>query len=195
MFEYEQLFKVFLVGEANVGKTSLIFRYIEDTFSVDGVSTIGWDFKVTTLLLGDKEIKLQVWDTAGQENLRSVASSYYRSGHGFIVVYDVTNQNSFEQAEYWIGQITQFNAGNSVNILVGNKTDLEDMRVVDYNTAKAFAEKSEMKYYEVSCKNGENVNSTFKELVRDIYNVRCGDLTPSINITKKGSDKHGSGCC
>ncbi|KAI4832864.1 hypothetical protein KUCAC02_015808 [Chaenocephalus aceratus] len=132
--EYDYLFKLILIGDSSVGKTNLLLRFADDT----GISscTIGVDFKIRTIELDGKTIKLQIWDTAGQERFRTITSSYYRGAHGIIVVYDVTDQESFNNVKQWLQEIDR-NASENVNkLLVGNKCDLTKKKVVDYTTAK-----------------------------------------------------------
>merc|ERR1712164_51540 len=119
--EYDYLFKLLLIGDSGVGKSCLLLRFADDTYSESYISTIGVDFKIRTIEHDGKTIKLQIWDTAGQERFRTITSSYYRGAHGIIVVYDVTDQDSFDNVARWITEIERF-AGQDVNkMMVGNK--------------------------------------------------------------------------
>ena len=166
--EYNYLFKLLLIGDSGVGKSSLLLRFSEDTFSDTYISTIGVDFKIQTLILGDKTVKLQVWDTAGQERFRTITASYYRGAQGIIVMYDVTNQTSFDNIANWLDEIDRY-AGEHVNrLIVGNKADLEDKRVVPTDVAAQYAEELGVTFLEASAKNSKNVSEAFISLAEEI---------------------------
>lgn len=138
--EYDYLFKLLLIGDSGVGKSCLLLRFADDTYTESYISTIGVDFKIRTIELDGKTIKLQIWDTAGQERFRTITSSYYRGAHGIIVVYDVTDLDSFNNVKQWLSEIDRYACDNVNKLLVGNKCDMSARKVVDYNTAKEFAE-------------------------------------------------------
>merc|ERR1712196_737176 len=122
--EYDYLFKLLLIGDSGVGKSCLLLRFADDTYTETYISTIGVDFKIRSIEIDGKVIKLQIWDTAGQERFRTITSSYYRGAHGIIVVYDITDEDSFTAVARWITEIERF-AGQDVNkMMVGNKADL-----------------------------------------------------------------------
>lgn len=123
-----------------MGKSCLLLRFADDTYTESYISTIGVDFKIRTIELDGKTIKLQIWDTAGQERFRTITSSYYRGAHGIIVVYDVTDVESFNNVKQWLHEIDRYACDNVNKLLVGNKCDLTSKKVVEYQTAKEFAE-------------------------------------------------------
>ena len=166
--EYDYLFKLLLIGDSGVGKSCLLLRFADDTYTESYISTIGVDFKIRTVELDGKVVKLQIWDTAGQERFRTITSSYYRGAHGIIVVYDVTDQESFDNVKQWLSEIDRY-ASESVNkLLVGNKADLESQKVVDTATAKAFADEAGIPFLETSAKSATNVEQAFMAMAAEI---------------------------
>merc|ERR1712100_792056 len=138
--EYDYLFKLLLIGDSGVGKSCLLLRFADDTYTDSYISTIGVDFKIRTIELDGKTIKLQIWDTAGQERFRTITSSYYRGAHGIIVVFDVTDQESFENVKHWLQEIDKYANEGVMKLLVGNKSDLQSKKVVSYDEAKELAD-------------------------------------------------------
>ncbi|MGH0137890.1 UNVERIFIED_CONTAM: hypothetical protein FKN15_074446 [Acipenser sinensis] len=140
----------------------------DDTYTESYISTIGVDFKIRTIELDGKTIKLQIWDTAGQERFRTITSSYYRGAHGIIVVYDVTDQESFNNVKQWLQEIDRYASENVNKLLVGNKCDLTTKKVVDYTTAKEFADSLGIPFLETSAKNATNVEQAFMTMAAEI---------------------------
>ncbi|KAI5632917.1 ras family domain-containing protein [Phthorimaea operculella] len=155
--EYDYLFKLLLIGDSGVGKSCLLLRFADDTYTESYISTIGVDFKIRTVELDGKTIKLQIWDTAGQERFRTITSSYYRGAHGIIIVYDCTDQDSFSNVKQWLEEIDRYACDNVNKLLVGNKCDLTTKKVVDYTTANQYAEQLGIPFLETSAKNSTNV--------------------------------------
>merc|ERR1711977_627351 len=122
--DYDYLYKLLLIGDSGVGKSCLLLRYVDETYQESYISTIGVDFKIRTVEIDGKVIKLQIWDTAGQERFRTITSSYYRGAHGIIVVYDVTDGDSFRSVEKWITEIERFAGTEVTKMMVGNKADM-----------------------------------------------------------------------
>ena len=164
--EYDFIFKVLLLGNSDVGKSSLILRYVDQVWSDTFVPTIGVDFKVKTLEIENKQIKMQIWDTAGQERFRNVISSYFRGSHGIFLIYDITNRDSFKNLENWLIEIEKNASQNVLKILIGNKSDLVDDREIKTEEGQAFANRNGMKFIETSAKMNTNVNEAFETLAK-----------------------------
>ncbi|XP_059551058.1 ras-related protein Rab-3C isoform X2 [Myotis daubentonii] len=137
---FDYMFKLLIIGNSSVGKTSFLFRYADDSFTSAFVSTVGIDFKVKTVFKNEKRIKLQIWDTAGQERYRTITTAYYRGAMGFILMYDITNGESFNAVQDWSTQIKTYSWDNAQVILVGNKCDMEDERVVSVERGRRLGE-------------------------------------------------------
>ncbi|GAB6031729.1 Ras-protein Rab-1A [Chamberlinius hualienensis] len=199
--EYDYLFKLLLIGDSGVGKSCLLLRFADDTYTESYISTIGVDFKIRTIDLDGKTIKLQIWDTAGQERFRTITSSYYRGAHGIIVVYDCTDQESFNNVKQWLVEIDRYACENVNKLLVGNKCDQTTKKVVDYTTAKEYADQLGIPFLETSAKNATNVEQAFMTMAAEIKN-RMGppssaagaSATVKINPGTPVKPK-GSGCC
>eukprot|EP00568_Trieres_chinensis_P011753 CAMPEP_0183317604 /NCGR_PEP_ID=MMETSP0160_2-20130417/58402_1 /TAXON_ID=2839 ORGANISM="Odontella Sinensis, Strain Grunow 1884" /NCGR_SAMPLE_ID=MMETSP0160_2 /ASSEMBLY_ACC=CAM_ASM_000250 /LENGTH=191 /DNA_ID=CAMNT_0025483667 /DNA_START=166 /DNA_END=741 /DNA_ORIENTATION=- len=158
--DYEYLYKILLIGDASVGKSCLLLRYTDDTFSNKQTATIGVDFKIRTIDLDDKAIKLQLWDTAGQERFRTVVRSFYRGAHGVIVVYDVTDMESFNNVTRWFDEVARFST-HAVKILVGNKSDLQSERAVPTELGREVAKRYGIGFVETSALTSQNVEQAF----------------------------------
>jgi len=169
--EYDYLFKLLLIGDSGVGKSCLLLRFADHTYTESYISTIGVDFKIRTITTRDeKTIKLQIWDTAGQERFRTITSSYYRGAHGIIVVYDVTDQESFNNVKQWLNEIERYACEKVNKLLVGNKCDLVSKKAVSYEVAKAFADKLDIPFLETSAKAATNVEKAFLTMADEIKN-------------------------
>ena len=166
--DYEFIFKVLLLGNSNVGKSSLFLRFVDDIWNDTFVPTIGVDFKIKTFDIDEKRIKMQIWDTAGQERFKNIIASYYWGAHGILLIYDVTDKDSFKNLSNWLIEIEKNSSKNVLKVLIGNKTDLEEKRVISYNQAKEFADSYGLKYIETSAKKNLNVNEAFATLGREL---------------------------
>jgi Ras-related protein Rab-1A len=166
--EYDYLFKVLLIGDSGVGKSALLTRFTDRTFTDSYMITIGVDFKIQTIKLDDKIIKLQLWDTAGQERFRTITSAYYRGANGIIIVFDLSDKETFDHVKIWMAEIENYS--NDVKLmLIGNKNDIEgSKRQVSYEDAKEFADKLGISYIETSAKTSINVKEAFINMAYEL---------------------------
>ncbi|EGF77845.1 hypothetical protein BATDEDRAFT_20546 [Batrachochytrium dendrobatidis JAM81] len=157
-------FKLVFLGEQSVGKTSLITRFMYDTFDNTYQATIGIDFLSKTMYLEDRTTRLQLWDTAGQERFRSLIPSYIRDSSVAVVVYDITNRNSFVNTSKWVDDVRAERGNDVIVVLVGNKTDLSDERQVSTDEGEKKAKEFNVMFIETSAKAGYNVKALFKKI-------------------------------
>jgi small GTP-binding protein len=196
----EELLKILVIGESAVGKSCLLLRYTDDKFQDTFMTTIGVDFKTKFITVDGTAVKLQIWDTAGQEKFRSITKAYYRGAHGILVVFDVSRRDTFNQTRVWIDSIRDSSAdSNPIDvIIVGNKCDLE--RAVTRDEAEGLAQQFQLPYFETSAKESVNVDQAFQSLATMALKRRLGpggkfDPTPGpkIIVTADGQKKEG-GC-
>jgi small GTP-binding protein len=164
--KYDHLFKLLIIGESGVGKTCLLLRFTDDSFTANHLTTIGIDFKIKIINLENKMIKLQIWDTAGQERFRTITKTYYKGAHGIILTYDVTDETSFKNIKNWIKQIEQNAQNNVCKVLVGNKCDVKERKVKPRQIS--FHRKKNLQYYDVSAKSNYNFEKPFLWLARKL---------------------------
>ena len=177
--------KIIVVGNSCTGKTSLLERYVNNTFTTKE-STIGGAYKKKRIVHNGIDIVLNLWDTAGQEKYRSIVRIYYRGTMGCLLVFDITNRQSFDDAKKWITEIRNHTGESTGVVLVGNKADLDEMRKVSVEEATKYAESENIIYYETSAKTNDGVNGVFEYIVSSIYNrIEQGAMTPHIRPTIK----------
>lgn len=168
MEDYKYLFKVVLIGEASVGKTCLIKRFCHGVFPTAQSCTIGVDFLIKTLNVKDEKIKLQIWDTAGEERFRALTQLYYRNANAILIVYDISKAATFNLLPEWLRKLKQHSNDNVRMFLVGNKCDLSESREVEYDVAESFAQRHGMKFIEASAKESVNVEKIFGEIAETL---------------------------
>jgi small GTP-binding protein len=206
--DYQYIFKLILIGNSGVGKSSIIQRYMKNTFEESYKCTIGVDFLMKTLNLNGKTVKLQLWDTAGQEKYKSMVASYYRGANVALVVFDITSHASFDSLPVWIENYYKNGPEEKNIILIGNKKDMEESRQVTRQEAEIFSETNNMMYFETSAKEGDNIEYIFTyaaEKLLEYYGkpdennikrqMNNNDKLQSQSFTEIRIEEHKKGCC
>ena len=180
----DYVFKLVLVGDSGVGKSCILHQFIYNRFRKNTTQTIGVDFSAKNVHIDNQEIKLQIWDTAGQEKFRSVARSYYRGAIGIIIVYDITKVESFQHIATWLADARNAARSECSVCVVGNKGDLEDQRVVRTEDGKLFCTENNLLFFECSALTGDNIDEIFNEISRHIFNkIESGIIEPNSVIS------------
>ena len=190
----EYVYKVLLLGDTTVGKTCFLMKYTDKTFQDIHMATIGLDYRLKSMKLkSGKNIKLQMWDTAGQDRFRAITKNYYKGSHGIILIYDVTNVQTFENVKQWVSQIREEASANVIIYIAGNKIDMEEERKVNKEEGEKLAEELGFPFVETSAKSGININETFEDLVERIDKI-YGNSPQKVtrNNLYKAKDKK---CC
>jgi len=181
------MFKLLIIGNSAVGKTSFLFRYADDSYTSAFVSTVGIDFKVKTVQRNNKRVKLQIWDTAGQERYRTITTAYYRGAMGFLLMYDITNEDSFNAVQDWATQIKTYSWDSAQVMLVANKADMENERVVSTERGEELARQLGFDFFETSAKENLNVSQSFDRLVDVICDKMAESLEESAQAASSGT--------
>ena len=193
--ETEYVFKVLLLGDSEVGKSCFLMRYSDNVFVENYITTIGLDYKLKTVKLDNgKTIKVQLWDTAGQDKYRTIAKNYYKGSHGILLLYDITKISSFDNIREWIRDIKEEVDENAILFLIGNKIDLSDKRVITKEKGTELAGEYKIPFFEASAKSGENVDEIFKALYKKISESYANiEKQKGSKINKK--QKNNGKCC
>jgi len=179
---YDYIFKILLVGDSGVGKSCLLLRYTDNSFSETFISTIGVDFKIKTILVDGKTVKLQIWDTAGQERFKTITSSYYRGSDGIFIVYDITDPVSFNNLRVWLNEIDRYmGKGGYKVLLVGNKADQVSSRAVQTAEAEEYASQLGCEFFETSAKENSNVEEIFEALSRSLKGAKIKETVQGVS--------------
>ena len=209
---FHYLLKYVVIGDSGVGKSNILLRYINNTFSEEFKTTVGVEFGAKNIEVNNNIYRIQIWDTAGHENFRSIARAYYKNSVCACIVYDITNRSSFQSIQSWIDDCSKQTSKTVLLLLIGNKSDLKDMREVQYEEGEKFAKLHNMIFLETSAKTGENISSIFEESVKQIdqniienkydldneqNGIRVGMKKESFVLSKSktfGKNKK-NGCC
>jgi small GTP-binding protein len=201
---YDFIYKILLLGDSSVGKTCFLLRYADDTFNDNHISTIGLDYRLKMVNLdNDKIVKMQIWDTAGQDRFRAITKNYYKGAHGIILMYDITSQVSFNNIKNWVSQIKENTSDKVKIVLVGNKCDIENQRKIPTEEGEKLAKEYSLKFFETSAKKNICIEETFGYLTKEIYNLNSKNEVPGSNkngvtlekTEKKGLKKMAKNCC
>ena len=183
---YDVLYKVLVIGESSVGKTALVSKYQKPDEALPNLlPTIGIDYRLVDIAIDGLRVRVQLWDTVGQERYRTMTKNFFRGAKGILLLFDVTNRESFIKAENWVNSLKSNDLDHEEVFMIGNKVDLEDKREVSYEDGRMLATGYGMKYYETSAKSGQNVKETIEQL---IYNMKDGN-NPFQYGTRRDSDK------
>ena len=195
MSKKESLYKILILGDSTVGKTCFLTRYADNTFQENQMATLGVDYKLKNVKMGDGNIvKLQIWDTAGQDRFHSLTRNYFKGAHGIILLYDITTQSSFDNVSKWIKQIKEDASEKVVIILVGNKIDLEHKRAIPTEEGEKIAEDFGLIFFECSAKTGKNINEAFNELIKKTVANFSKPAGKGQKLKQNRSDGS-KGCC
>ena len=168
----EYIIKILTLGDSSVGKTSIILRFTKEKYNSNRLATIGVDFKSRIIQLENQRIKVLIWDTAGQERFKNIASQYYNGGDGAILTFDITNRKSYERIIYWLDELKQKkNLDDMGLVLVGNKSDLSDIREVSFEEAEKFAKDINIKYFETSAEKNIGISDMMKYIVNKCISI------------------------
>ena len=193
--EVDLVFKILMLGDSEVGKSCFLMRYSDNVFVENYITTIGLDYKLKTVKLDNgKTIKVQLWDTAGQDKYRTIAKNYYKGSHGILLLYDITKISSFDNIREWIRDIKEEVDENAILFLIGNKIDLSDKRVITKEKGTELAGEYKIPFFEASAKSGENVDEIFKALYKKISESYANiEKQKGSKINKK--QKNNGKCC
>ena len=200
----EYMIKILTLGDTTVGKTSIVLQYTTQKYNTQILSTIGVDFKSKVINIDNNKVKMLIWDTAGEERFRNIASQYYNGADGALLIFDITKKSSFERIVYWINELSQKKNINELGLLlVGNKIDLEKERQVQKEEAERFAKENNLKYYEVSAAKNINIDNMMLDIIKQcVSNIQKRDsdaFRDSINdayqIISDINNKKNKNCC
>ena len=172
--EPQIVLKLLLLGDSSVGKTSILLKYISNKFDESSISTVGVDYMDKIIDYNKFKIKLQIWDTSGEEKFRTITKNFYRNADGLLVVFDLTKKESYDHIRSWINEAKE-NNDKLKTLLIGNKLDLKDERIVAIDVAKQFAEKNNLKYIETSAKDGTNINESFQAIIDLLFDGKSSE--------------------
>ena len=187
--------KLLLIGNAYVGKILIVQKFLDNTFSKTTMTTIGVDLQYKVLDINGKKVKYLIWDTAGEDRMKTMTYAYYRGCHVILIVYDVTIRKSFENVTTWVECVDKFAKSNVLRILVGNKTDLEDTRVISKEEGKKLAEENGLKFYEISAKTMNGLVEMFEDVAKEYVQIYEQKAIKNFQLRKEKEKKTKSRWC
>ena len=195
--KYDFLFKIVVIGDSGVGKSCIMMRFTEDVFNESFISTIGIDFKVRTIDVNGVTIKLQIWDTAGQERFHTITAHYFRGAMGIMLVYDVSDSSSFTNISKWMRSIQKDGGFDGQIMILGNKCDREDSRVISYGRGEVVANAHRATFMETSAKQNINIEESFLAISKLILEKIQSDNAESDLVITTGDGKRSlkQKCC
>ncbi|CAD8209011.1 unnamed protein product [Paramecium pentaurelia] len=198
MEKIDMLVKVVIIGDTTVGKTNIMTQYCDTNFKMNSLPTIGADSRVKMIQMNEREtIKMMIWDTCGQERFKSITKNTFKGAQGFVLVYDITSKSSFEHVEDWLESIKDNIDTNTVSIvLVGNKSDLDELRQITKDQGQTLANKHNLNFFETSAKMGINLSEVFVSLARNIRKIiNSANKDTEMLTTDKTKNTKKKGCC
>mmetsp|Transcript_9656 Transcript_9656/g.33217 ORF Transcript_9656/g.33217 Transcript_9656/m.33217 type:complete len:198 (-) Transcript_9656:81-674(-) len=187
--------RILMIGDSSVGKTSLVVRYDEDTFSTKYMTTIGVDYRDKFVTIDDQNVKLQIWDTAGQEQFRTITRSYFRGAQGIVLVYDITDRGTFNSVRSWMAQINEHADGQVNKILVGNKCDNSSARKVSADEGRKLADEYGVRFIETSAKQNVNVTEAFRAIAQQVTSRIPSRAAGGVKLQSAAKPGGKKGCC
>jgi len=200
--QFDYTFKIVMIGDSGVGKSCILLRFADDKFNENFYATIGVDFRFKNVMIDDKSVKLQIWDTAGQERFKTITSAYYRGADGIIIVYDITDRNSFAHIKDWLDDVNKYTDDNPLKIIVGNKIDLIKDKQISNNDMKTMTAQTGIEIIECSAKDSIKINDLMEILTKKLIEKRKNEgnknTTKSMvlnDINNKNKEINNKGCC
>ena len=190
--EYEMMIKVILIGDSGVGKTNIMSKFLKNQFLEDSKATVGVEFGSKLFIQQGHKIKAQIWDTAGQEKYKAITSAYYKGSKGALVIYDITQKETFANIEKWVNDLKSKGDPKITIILIGNKSDLEDKRQISKEQGEEKAKSFGCAFLETSAFSGDNIEKAFEMMVKEIYDKFTSDIggddEEELDSNQKGED-------
>ena len=191
---FDYTIKILILGESTVGKTNILTMFMDKKFNPNHMTTTGIDLKTTNIELKNKKIRIQIWDTCGQEKYKSITKNLFLKVQGILAVYDITNRNSFSNLKNWIKSVKS-DVNHSKLLIIGNKSDLEEQREVPKNEAIEYAKEENIEYLETSCKTGENINKAITLICEEIIKDSSFEKDVSFSLDTSSLRKQKHKCC
>lgn len=201
---FDTIYKLLIIGDSNVGKTTLLTRFCEGRYQSNFMSTVGIDYKTKIITVDDERVKLQIWDTAGQERFRTLTNAYFRGAAGALLLYDITSRSSFVNCTTWMESVSQHASPNICVVIVGHKCDAEEDRVVTTSEGLNLAEHYEALFFEASSKASHNVSKVFIRLAHQVkqtqetatyHKIGTSNLTKDRKLTLKSNELNSNCAC